>query len=74
VIVDHCQNPRLVLAVNAYKRHDDLQSKFKHKYDYKRAKFEDSRLIQGWFKRVQDTKIQYGILDEDTWNFDETGF
>jgi hypothetical protein len=30
-------------------------------------------LIRTWFKRVQDVKIQYRILDEDTWNFDETG-
>ena len=55
------------------KRHDDLQSKWNRKYDYQRAKCEDPVLIRGWFKSVQDVKIQYGILDEDTWNFDETG-
>jgi len=31
-------------------------------------------LIWAWFKRVQDIKIEYGILNKDTWNFDETGF
>ena len=31
-------------------------------------------LIRAWFKRVLDIKIQYGILNDDTWNFDETGF
>ena len=56
------------------KRHDDLQSKYNRKYDYQRAKREDLILIRAWFKRVQDTKIQYGILDEDVWNFDETGY
>jgi hypothetical protein len=34
----------------------------------------DPMLIQGWFKCIQDIKIQYGTLDEDSWNFDETGF
>ena len=56
------------------KRHNDLQTKFNRKYDYQRAKCEDPVLIRGWFKRVQDIKIQYGILNDDTWNFDETGF
>jgi len=55
------------------KRHNDLQTKFNRKYDYQRAKCEDPVLIRAWFKLVQDIKIQYGILDEDTWNFDETG-
>ena len=31
-------------------------------------------LIWGCFKRVWDTIIQYGIHNEDVWNFDETGF
>jgi len=56
------------------KRHNDLQSKWNRKYDYQRAKCEDPVLIRAWFKHVQDTKIQYGIFDEDTWNFDETGY
>jgi hypothetical protein len=55
------------------KRYDDLQSKYNCKYDYQRAKCEDPTLIQGWFKCIEDTKAQYGILDEDIWNFDETG-
>lgn len=59
---------------NFVKRHNDLQAKFNRKYDYQRAKCEDPILIRAWFKRVQDIKIQYGILDEDTWNFNKTGF
>ena len=47
-------------------RRDDLQSKYSRRYDYQRAKCEDPVLIQAWFKRVHDTKIQYEILDEDT--------
>jgi hypothetical protein len=61
-------------ATNFVKRHDDLNSKWNRKYDYQRSKCEDPVLIRAWFTRVQQIKMQYGILDEDTWNFDETGF
>jgi hypothetical protein len=27
-----------------------------------------------WFELVKNTKAKYGTLDEDTHNFDETGF
>jgi hypothetical protein len=56
------------------KRHETLKSKYNRKYDYQRAKCEDLELIRAWFQRVQRTKAEYGILDEDTYNFDETGF
>jgi hypothetical protein len=48
--------------------------KFNRKYDYKRALCEDPGVIQGWFKLVENTKAKYGILDEDTYNFDESSF
>jgi hypothetical protein len=48
------------------KRYDDLQSKYNRKYDYQRAKCEEPILIRAWFKRIQDRKIQYGILDDIT--------
>jgi hypothetical protein len=59
---------------NFINHHDSLRSQFNRKYDYQHAKYEDPVLIRGWFKCIQDIKIQYRILDEDTWNFDETGF
>jgi hypothetical protein len=31
-------------------------------------------LIWVWFQHVQAITILDGILDEDTWNFDEAGF
>jgi hypothetical protein len=31
-------------------------------------------VIQGWFRLVENTKAKYDILDEDTYNFDESGF
>ena len=43
-------------------------------YDRHRALNEDSRVITRWFELVASTKLKYGIADEDTYNFDETGF
>jgi uncharacterized protein YoaH (UPF0181 family) len=56
------------------KRQPELRIKFNRKYDYKRALCEDSEVIQSWFRLVKNTKAKYGILDEDTYNFDESGF
>jgi hypothetical protein len=55
-------------------RHDSIKSKCNRKYDYQRSLCEDPVLIRAWFERVQYTKAEYGILDDDTYNFDETGF
>ena len=43
-------------------------------YDRQRALNEDPRVITPWFELVANTKAKYGILDEDMYNFDETGF
>ena len=56
------------------KRCPELIIKFNRKYDYKRALCEDLEVIQGWFGLVANIKAKYGILDEDTFNFNETGF
>ena len=56
------------------KRQPELTVKFSRKYDYKRALCEDSGVVQGWFSLVANIKAEYGILDDDTYNFDETGF
>jgi hypothetical protein len=55
-------------------RHKEIKSKYNRKYDYQRAKCEDPQLIQAWFQRVQRTIAEYGILEQDIYNFDETGF
>ncbi|RFU25062.1 hypothetical protein B7463_g11274, partial [Scytalidium lignicola] len=55
-------------------RHAELTTKYIRKYSYQRAKCEDSKLIQQWFNQFLEIKAQYGILDEDIYNFDETGF
>ena len=56
------------------KRHPGLISKYTRKYDYQRAKCEDPKLIKSWFTCVQKTIQEYGILAEDIYNMDETGF
>ena len=56
------------------KRRPELKVKFNRKYDFKRAPCEDPIIIRGWFELVESTKAEYGIVDEDTYNFDETGF
>jgi RecB family endonuclease NucS len=61
-------------AANFVKRRPELKVKFDRKQDYTRALCEDPEVIQGWFRLVQNTKAKYGIQDEDTYNFDETGF
>jgi hypothetical protein len=61
-------------ARNFINRQDALKSKYNRKYDYKRAQCEDPELIRAWFQRVQQTIAEYGILDDDIYNFDETGF
>jgi DDE superfamily endonuclease/Tc5 transposase DNA-binding domain/helix-turn-helix, Psq domain len=59
---------------NFVRRHDSLQSKYTRKYDYQRAKCEDPTIIRDWFRLVQNITEKYGILEEDIYNFDETGF
>ncbi|RFU24552.1 hypothetical protein B7463_g11787, partial [Scytalidium lignicola] len=52
----------------------ELKMKYIHKYNYKRAKYEDPKVICEWFNRFLEVKGQYSILDEDIYNFDKTGF
>jgi hypothetical protein len=61
-------------AATFVKRRPELKVKFNRKYDYKRALCEDPEVIQGWFRLVENMKAKYGILDDDTYNFDEAGF
>ena len=59
---------------NFVKRTDSLTTRFNRAYDRQRALCEDPILIRSWFELVEQTKIKYGILDEDVFNFDEAGF
>ena len=52
----------------------ELQTKWNRKFHSQRARCEDPVAISAWFKLVEETRQAYGILDTDTYNFDETGF
>ncbi len=61
-------------ANNFVNRRPELKVKLNRRYDYKRALCEDPKVIQDWFRLVENTKAKYGITNKDTYNFDETGF
>jgi hypothetical protein len=52
----------------------ELLTKWNRKFHSQRAKCEDPEMINAWFQRVQVTRSSYGILKEDTYNFQEIGF
>ncbi|USP74405.1 uncharacterized protein yc1106_01679 [Curvularia clavata] len=52
----------------------ELQTKWTRKLNSQRASSEDPIAITAWFKLVEETRQTYGVLDQDIYNFDETGF
>ena len=52
----------------------ELQTKWSRRLNSQRASCEDPVAIAAWFKLVEETRQAYGILDQDIYNFDETGF
>ena len=59
---------------NFVKRQPELRTRYSRKYDYQRAKCEDRKAIKEWFNLIRNIKAKHGILDNNTYNFDETGF
>src|ERR1044072_6449979 len=59
---------------NVTNRSPELQASVSRRYNYQRAKQENPAVIQEWFNTIQTTVQNYGILPEDIYNFDETGF
>ena len=55
-------------------RSSELKTAFNRAKDRQRILQEDPKVIEAWFKLVEDTKAKYGVLDDDVHNFDETGF
>ena len=51
-----------------------LQTRWSRAYDRQRASNEDPEKIHNWFDLVKATVNQYGIVNQDIYNFDETGF
>jgi RecB family endonuclease NucS len=50
-----------------------MKTRFSQRYDYQRALCEDPKIIREWFQLVRNTIEKYGIVLEDTYNFDEHG-
>lgn len=61
-------------ASNFVRRRPELRMRFSRKGSYQRAKYEDPKVIFKRFALIWNVKAKYGILDKDTYNFDETGF
>jgi hypothetical protein len=61
-------------ANNFVNRTPALTTKLGRAYECQRKLCEDPEIITGWFELVKNTINKYGILPEDTYNFDETGF
>jgi hypothetical protein len=62
------------LGYTLIKRQPQLQSKWNRKFHSQHAKYEDPVAIGACFKLVQETRLAYGVFDENVYNFDETGF
>ena len=56
------------------KNQPELQTKWSRRLNSQRASSEDPIAITAWFKLVEETRQTYGVLDQDIYNFDETGF
>ena len=59
---------------NFIKRTPELKTEWSRPYSKQRALCEDSKVISPFYDCVREKKEQYGIADEDTYNFDESGF
>ena len=52
----------------------ELIVKFNYKYDYKKAVYKDSKVIQSQFSLVANIKAKYSIQDNNTYNFNKASF
>ena len=51
-----------------------IKSQVSRPRDYRRVLCSDTAIISPWFDLIRNVKAKYGILDQDTYNFNETGF
>ena len=43
-------------------------------YDWQQALCKDPEIISKWFILIEHIKAKYGITDDDSYNFNKTGF
>ena len=58
---------------NFFKRHPEVQSKYKRCIDRQRIKAEDPDEFIDWFRRFHNVRAKWGIIDPDIYNMDESG-
>ena len=56
------------------KHRPEIKSRFARKINHQRALCKDLKVISAFFDELQKVKNQYSIVDEDIYNFNETGF
>ena len=61
-------------TINYINRHNILKTAYFWKYNKQQVKWEDPITISKWFNCVQAVMAQYGILSEDTFNFNKTRY
>jgi len=61
-------------ANNFIKRTPELETRLGRTYESQRRLCEDPQVIGAWFELVKNTINKHGILPQDMYNFDETGF
>jgi hypothetical protein len=61
-------------AYRFIRRRAEIKSQVSRPRDYQRVLCSNPAIISPWFNLVRNVKAKYRILDEDTYNFDETGF
>jgi hypothetical protein len=61
-------------AYKFIRRRTEIRSQISRPRDHRRVLCSNPAIISPWFDLVRNVKAKYGILDEDTYNFDETGF
>jgi DDE superfamily endonuclease/Tc5 transposase DNA-binding domain len=55
-------------------RHPELHKMKQKPIELARKAAHDPVLISDWFRRFQALREEFGVVDDDIWNFDETGF
>jgi hypothetical protein len=59
---------------NFLRQNNDLKTWYLQRYNYSRAKCKDPKVIIEFFDAFQKAVINYNILDDNIYNFNEIGF
>jgi hypothetical protein len=57
-----------------FKRHPEYRVRRRRALDIERLRAQDKSMVRKWFTNYEEAIRKYGILPEDLYNFDETGF